>query len=136
MIIFALLAISFVIYVLLDYIWIGILMQNFYSKSLSAVGLIENGKFKPRLLAMFAVYLSLSFLTVFHLIPKVTGFDKTSLLYTFLFGVAVYAFYEFTNYAIIRDWPKKIILIDILWGGVLVAIGSCLTFVISARIFF
>ncbi len=38
---------------------------------------------------------------------------------TFLLGMAIYAVYEGTNYAIFRDWPLQMVLLDTLWGGIL-----------------
>lgn len=29
-----------------------------------------------------------------------------------------------TNYSLMRDWPLRVALIDICWGGVLNAIGA------------
>ncbi len=136
MMVLTLIGVSIVLYMLLDYIWIGLIMKGFYTKALSNIGRIENGSFKPKILSTIIVYVALSFLTVFYLIPRITGFNKESLIFAFLFGFALYAFYEYTNHALVKDWPKKIILIDCIWGGILVALGSCLTFVISAKIFF
>lgn len=136
MMILTLLVVSIILYMVMDYLWIGILMKGFYTRSLSGIGRIENGSFKPRIFSMLLVYISLGFLTVFYLIPRITGFNKESLIFAFLFGFALYVFYEYTNHAIIKDWPRKIILLDCVWGGVLIALGSCLTFIISAKIFF
>ena len=46
--------------------------------------------------------------------------EKKSLNYSFLFGVFIYLFYELTNYAIIEAWDLKIVILDSLWGGILV----------------
>jgi uncharacterized membrane protein len=32
-----------------------------------------------------------------------------------------YMTYELTNYALIKDWPARIVAIDIVWGVVLTA---------------
>jgi uncharacterized membrane protein len=41
---------------------------------------------------------------------------KQSLLAGALFGFFIYASYEFTNLALLRDWPLGMSLIDIGWG--------------------
>jgi len=38
---------------------------------------------------------------------------------TFLLGMGIYAIYEGTNYAIFRDWPLWMVVLDTLWGGIL-----------------
>jgi len=38
---------------------------------------------------------------------------------TFLLGASIYAVYEGTNYAIFKDWPLAMVLMDTVWGGIL-----------------
>lgn len=40
----------------------------------------------------------------------------------FIYGVLVYAVYDFTNLAVLSDFPLSFALIDMLWGGILFAI--------------
>ncbi|MFB2595411.1 DUF2177 family protein [Paracoccus sp. p4-l81] len=35
-----------------------------------------------------------------------------------------YATYEFTNFATLRDWPVRQVLIDTAWGGVLTGFSA------------
>ena len=37
----------------------------------------------------------------------------------FLLGLMVYGVYETTNYALLKNWSPKIVIIDTLWGGIL-----------------
>ena len=37
----------------------------------------------------------------------------------FLLGLCVYGVYEGTNYAVLRDWPLYMVVVDTLWGGIL-----------------
>lgn len=46
----------------------------------------------------------------------------------FLFGLVIYAVYEFTNYAIIKDWAVWSVVIDTLWGGILYATTTALVY--------
>ncbi len=39
-------------------------------------------------------------------------------------GLVVYAAYELTNWAMIRDWPLALVPVDIGWGVALTAIAS------------
>jgi len=36
----------------------------------------------------------------------------------------VYTVYDMTNYSLLRDWPLRVALIDIGWGGLLNALGA------------
>ena len=42
-----------------------------------------------------------------------------ALIYGVLFGFFTYATFDLTNLATLRDWPIKIVIIDIIWGMVL-----------------
>ena len=53
--------------------------------------------------------------------------EKKPLYYSFLFGFFIYLFYEITNYAIIESWNLKIVMIDSLWGGILIYLTTMWT---------
>jgi uncharacterized membrane protein len=38
-----------------------------------------------------------------------------------LFGLVVYATYDLTNLATIRDWPVTLVAVDLIWGTALSA---------------
>lgn len=46
---------------------------------------------------------------------------KKSIKDAFLLGLVIYAVYEFTNYAVLKNWPLALVVMDTLWGGVLFA---------------
>jgi uncharacterized membrane protein len=46
----------------------------------------------------------------------------TSTLTAFLLGLCVYAVYDFTSYALLKDYRLDIAIMDTLWGGSLFAI--------------
>lgn len=47
--------------------------------------------------------------------------SKKPLLAAFLIGMAAYGTYGFTVYAIMPNWPEWLVLLETLWGGILVA---------------
>ena len=46
----------------------------------------------------------------------------------FLFGLTIYGVYETTTYAILKNWHIKTVMIDTLWGGVLMAAVTWLSY--------
>lgn len=62
--------------------------------------------------AVLPVYLALGSLLTF----------ASSVKEAFLYGLLVYAVYDFTNLAVLPDYPLGFALIDTLWGGILFAI--------------
>lgn len=127
----------FVLFIAIDYVWIGIVMKDFYLNLLQGIGRMENGAFKPHIPSMIAVYIAAAFLVTFFIYPmfQKEGITFHSVAMTFLFGIATYAFYDFTNYALLKDWPAKILAVDILWGGVLMALGTMFAYLILTKVF-
>lgn len=39
-------------------------------------------------------------------------------------GLAAYGTYDFTNLATLKNWPVKVVIIDIVWGGLITAGAS------------
>ena len=57
-----------------------------------------------------------------------------ALLYGALFGLVTYATYDLTNLATVKDWPLLVTLVDLVWGSVLAASVSVITYLIANRI--
>ena len=76
------------ILVAVDYIWIGILMKNFYVMELGNMARLKGGVFSPHILAVLAVYVALFVLASFFLLPQITGLGiMKSALIAFVFGL-------------------------------------------------
>ena len=52
-----------------------------------------------------------------------------------LIGAMAYGTYEFTNYATLRDWAPKMVMIDVAWGAVLTGTTAALGVAITRAIF-
>ena len=111
------------VFLLLDYLWLGRLMQGFYVRELGDLARLEGDTIKPRLLAAAGVYLALPGGIVLFALPRVDPFNPlwSALGWGFLYGVTVYAVYDLTNRATLRHWPVRMAAVDICWGGVLCA---------------
>ena len=48
-----------------------------------------------------------------------------------LYGFFTYATYDLTNMALIKGWPMKIVVVDILWGMVLCSVVAMSSFGVS-----
>ena len=46
----------------------------------------------------------------------------------FWLGIVIYGVYEATSYAILKKWPLNLVLIDTLWGGILLALTTLITY--------
>ena len=56
---------------------------------------------------------------------------KRSISDAFLLGLVIYGTYETTNWAIFTKWSVKTVIIDTLWGGILFALTTHLTYMID-----
>jgi uncharacterized membrane protein len=53
-----------------------------------------------------------------------------ALLYGALFGLITYATYDLTNLATMKNWPLIVTIVDLIWGMVLSASVSVVTYLI------
>jgi uncharacterized membrane protein len=57
-----------------------------------------------------------------------------AVIYGGLFGFFTYATYDLTNLATLRDWPLKVVLIDVTWGILLCSAVAAASFSIGKRL--
>lgn len=112
------------IFVAIDFLWLGIIMPGFYKVELGPLARKVNGGLDPVLWAAFAVWLAIPLGILLFALPRVNpqAITSSAILWGGLFGVVLYAVYDFTNYALIRDWPLRMSLVDVAWGGTICAI--------------
>jgi uncharacterized membrane protein len=46
----------------------------------------------------------------------------------FLLGLVIYGVYESTTYSLFKNWSLTVALVDTLWGGILLALTTYLTY--------
>ena len=52
--------------------------------------------------------------------------DNKPILDAFILGICIYGVYEYTNYALFKNWKFKTTVIDTLWGGILFSLSTFL----------
>jgi uncharacterized membrane protein len=57
--------------------------------------------------------------------------EKKSILDAFLLGLVIYAVYETTNLALLKNWTYKTAIIDTVWGGTLFALTTYIVYLIA-----
>ena len=109
-----------------DLLWLGVLAKDFYQNNLSH--LLSPEVNWPAALLFYFMYIA--GIILFSVKP---GLEAQSLAKTMLwgalFGFFTYATYDLTNLATLRNWPLKVVVVDIAWGTqlcTLVATGSYL----------
>ena len=54
--------------------------------------------------------------------------EKKSILDAFLLGIVIYAVYETTTLALLKNWTYKTAIIDTIWGGTLFALTTFIVY--------
>jgi uncharacterized membrane protein len=57
-----------------------------------------------------------------------------AILFGVLFGLITYATYDLTKLATMKDWPLLVTVVDLIWGTVLAASISLITYLIANKI--
>lgn len=116
------------IFFLIDMIWLGYVAKGFYRQNLSFI--LGSEVNWPAAIVFYLIYIV--GILVFAVIP---AFERTSLLRALvwggLYGFFTYATYDLTNLALIKGWPLKVALVDILWGMILCAVVAASSFAIA-----
>ena len=124
--------ISFVIFFVIDLIWLGVVAKNLYQKYIGKL-------LKKDVNWVAAIVFYLLFIAGLVLFVLIPGVDKNSLshvmIYGALFGFITYATYDLTNLATLKDWPKEITLIDLAWGTFLGFSTSTISYLLFQLIF-
>ena len=112
---FKLAAVGAVAFMLLDGVWLGLLMKNFYRERLAPIVRLADGGIAPNWPAAFVVYALLGAGIALFVIPRAATISLAA-AYGALFGLVVYGVYDFTNYSTLRQWPFVLTLADTAWG--------------------
>lgn len=119
--------VAFVVFIVIDLVWLGFVAKNLYSKHL---GFIMAPKVNWVAAIIFYVLFIIG-MTFFVISPAI---KDNSLSYAILaglfFGFITYATYDLTNLATLKDWPIVITIIDLVWGSFLGGAVSTITFLI------
>ena len=118
------------IFVIIDAIWLSIIANSFYKEKLGKL-LAE----KPSLGAAAIFYaLYILALVVFIIKPGIDQSLTTVAWKGALLGLVMYATYDLTNQATLKDWPVSITIVDLIWGTFITATVSVLTVLLYTKL--
>lgn len=107
------------IFLILDGIMLTLVMKPLFTRHIGAL-LIEPIRGVPALLFYAAYVAGLIYLVSWPGLK--TG--APILIPAAIIGAMAYGTYEFTSYAIMRDWHPQMVITDLLWGTVLTALAA------------
>jgi uncharacterized membrane protein len=117
-------------YMVLDGLWLGVLMKDFYRDQLAPIARLSNGQFAPHWGAALIVYVALGAGIACFVVPRATSVTSAA-GFGALFGLVVYAVYDFTNYATLRQFPLAVTVLDVVWGAVASAVCAVAVWMVA-----
>ncbi len=121
------------VFLVLDLLWLGFIARDFYRKQLGFL-------MRPDTNWAAAIVFYLIFIAGLLTFAVLPAIDKDSLVYAViyggLFGFFCYATFDLTSLAVIRDFPLKMALVDMLWGIVLSGLVAAASFFIGKKFLF
>ena len=90
----------------------------------------------PNLIAALIFYLIfIAGLVFFVITPSLEEKNWTKVLISgAFFGLVTYATYDLTNLATIKDWPITLTIVDLIWGTILSASVSIITYLVVIKL--
>ena len=116
-------ALGAVAFMVLDGVWLGVLMKDFYREQLAPIVRLADGGIAPNWPAAFVVYVLLGTGIALFVVPRAATVSSAA-GYGALFGLVVYGVYDFTNYSTLRQWPFVLTLADVAWGAAASAVAA------------
>lgn len=127
----ALYAITLAVFVALDAVWLGFIAKNLYATELK--GLMTNSVKWGAAVLFYLVFIA--GLIYFVIAPTLKSGSTNHLLFaSAFFGFVTYATYDLTNYATLKGFPLKIVVIDLIWGTVLSASVASLAYMVYTKV--
>ena len=119
--------ITFIIFLVIDFIWLGAVARNLYRDQL---GFLMKENFN--MTAAFLFYILFTLGIVFFVLNRALAISswQYALFAGMFFGLITYSTYDLTNLATIKDWPLTITVIDLIWGTFLGGLTSFLSYTV------
>jgi len=116
------------VFLAIDMVWLGLVAKNFYAKQIGF--LMKTNVNWPAAILFYLLFIV--GLVLFVIAPALEKHSwMHAVLFGSLFGLITYATYDLTNLATIKDWPLLVTIVDLIWGMVLAASVSVISYFIS-----
>src|SRR3954471_1819307 len=94
------------LFMLLDGLWLGVLMSEFYKAELGSIARRQGDALDPIWWAAVGVYLILPLGIIWFVLPRVSDANSvlSAALWGVIFGLITYGVYDLTNYATVDRW--------------------------------
>lgn len=104
-----------------DLLWLGVVAKDFYSRHLSTL-MRPDVRWAPAVL-FYLLYVAAVIVFVVQPALEKQSLARALLLGAF-FGLTAYSTFDLTSLALIRDFPTRVAVVDIVWGTFLTTLVS------------
>jgi len=108
-----------------DFVFLTILMKGFYDSQLKAFSRTV------RLWSGLAAWALIALGIVVLVIPNTKSYPSAA-IYGAIFGLVLYGVYDFSNYAILKDYTIAMTAVDLVWGIFLCTLSSMFAFFMNS----
>jgi uncharacterized membrane protein len=115
------------IFVIIDSVWISVVADKFYKANIGYL-LAKKANLVPAVI-FYIIYIIAMVVFVIN-VGLERGTTGSVILHGALLGFAMYATYDLTNHATIKNWPLKMTLVDMAWGTSVTTAVTTITFLI------
>jgi uncharacterized membrane protein len=112
---------ALIVFVALDFLWLGLFMAHFYQAQIGPL-LLARGRIAPAI-AFYGLYLVGVVVFVVRPALKARRWTRAAGLGA-LFGLVAYSCYDLTNLATLKGFTPTLALVDLAWGAVVTAAGA------------
>ena len=123
---FVLWATGFVVFAVLDLVWIGVVAEPVYQSEVGSLLVLGDGMSGPRVVAALATWLLITLSLVCFVFSQPSRRPTATAFRGALMGLVIYGVYDLTNYAVLKGWTLKVTLLDIAWGTFACALVSAI----------
>ena len=115
---FKLYGLTAIVFLAIDIVWLGVVASGFYQKHMGH--LMRSDVILPAALLFYLLYVVA--ILVFAVLPGLESqsINRTLALGAFL-GLVAYSTFDLTCLALFKNFPVKVVIIDLIWGTVLTA---------------
>jgi uncharacterized membrane protein len=114
---------ALVVLVVLDGLWLGVLMKDFYRRNLAPLARMADGGLDPIWPIAALVYPVIAIGLAVLVLSRARSATEALWLGA-VFGATSFAVYDLTNHATLREWRMVMTMVDICWGAFSCGVAS------------
>ena len=119
---------TILVFFALDMLWLGLVAKDFYRREL---GYLLRAETKWAAAIVF-YFLFIAGLLMFAVLPALEkGSIQRAVYLGAAFGFFCYATFDLTCYALIKNFPLKMVIVDLIWGTLLSGTVSSASFFLA-----